>query len=110
MLNIPIRSWEAGPPVLGVSPSMKIGVSLKMTSSGWHSEDVPLSKFKILGCKNEGEVGVVSIGLLDFKLNISIVSNNILLILPCSVIRDSILVNIEMTLVLEIVWSKITQV
>lgn len=80
--------------MLGVSSSMKIGVSLKMKSSAWHYEDVPVLKFKVSGCKNEGKVGVVSIGLFEYELSFSILSRNILLVSLYSVIRGSVLVNI----------------
>lgn len=52
--------------MLEIAPSVKIGTCLDIKSSAFRFEDVPLSKFKILGCKNEGGVGVVSIGLLEF--------------------------------------------
>ena len=86
MLNIPPRSWETGPPVLGVTPSIKIGTCLYMKSLTGRSEDAPVSKFAILGCNIEDGVVVVSIGLLRFELNFSILSNSISLVSLYSVI------------------------
>lgn len=53
---------------------MKIGVYLEIKSMNWRSKDALVLKFKILGYKNEGRVGVVPIGLLESKLSFSILS------------------------------------
>ncbi|CAI9299855.1 unnamed protein product [Lactuca saligna] len=61
-----------------------------------HSEDAPVSKFRILGCKNEYGVGIISIGLLDYELSLSIISNNIILVSLFLLICSSIMVSMDM--------------
>lgn len=95
MLNIPTRSWAVGPLVLAVAPSVKIGMCLEMKSANWCSKDARFLKFKIMGYKNESEVGVVSIVLLEFELSFFILSNSIFLVSPSLVIPCLILVNID---------------
>ncbi|CAI9259192.1 unnamed protein product [Lactuca saligna] len=75
ILNIPPRSWEAGPPVLTVTPYVKMVTCLHMKSLAWCSEDVLVSKFRTLGCKTEEEISLVSIGLLESEHKFSILLN-----------------------------------
>lgn len=86
MLNIPPRSWETRPLTLGFAPSVKIGACLDMKYSTWRYEYASVSKFRIIGWKNEDVVGVVSIRLLDSELSLSILSNSLLFVSLCSVI------------------------
>lgn len=96
MLNISPRSLEIGAPILGVKSSMKIGASHEIKSLNRRSEDAPVSKFRILGCKNKDMVGVVSIGILDSYLSLPILLNNMLLVSIFLVIGCFILVGIDM--------------
>lgn len=72
MLNILSRSWETGPLILGVAPSVKIGACLNMKSPVWRSENGPVLKFRVLSCKIKDEVGIFSTYLLKLEHNASI--------------------------------------
>ena len=69
---------------------------MSVKSPDWHSEDSPVLKFRILGCKTKDGVDFVSRDLLKLETNASIRSNIILFVSLCSVICRSILVNIFM--------------
>lgn len=68
---------------------------MDMKSPDWHSEDAPVSKFRILGCKIEDGVGAVSMDLFKTEPNASRL-NIILLVSLSSVVHRFILVNIAM--------------